>query len=262
MVLPRRGAALRQGFCVSSKQSAGLPLRRLLDCPCVAQEHEMQIAGEDINIRMTLLVFAVGLAGGLIAKLTGLPLPMLLGSVVAVGAISILGFEPGGAPPKVPAWLRLGVIPIIGLSIGAAFTPDVLREAKGWLPSLLSLVLFVPIAHYASYNFYRRVGGLSGPYRLFQRDAGRFHRGHPDGRRKRSGWRPLGGAPVSPADPHDHSRPARLRGTLGWRGRIGRRGDDAGRKGPSGHARGTGPGRRGPCWVLPRPPSSTSRPPR
>lgn len=134
----------------------------------------MRIAGEDINIQMTLLVFAVGLAGGLFAKFTGLPLPMLLGSVVAVGAISILGFEPGGAPPKVPAWLRLGFIPVIGLSIGAAFTPDVLREAKGWLPSLLSLVLFVPIAHYASYNFYRRVGGLPAPTAYFSAMPGGF----------------------------------------------------------------------------------------
>ena len=122
---------------------------------------KIRIAGEDIHLMMTFQVFAAGLAGGLAARVIGVPLPMLLGSVVAVGALSVFGYRPGGQPPKVPVWLRMFFIPIIGLSIGSAITPDVLREARAWWPSLLALVLFIPIAHFMGYKVLRRVGRLS-----------------------------------------------------------------------------------------------------
>ena len=120
----------------------------------------IRIAGEEIHLLMTLQVFAAGLAGGLLATAAGIPLPMLLGSVTAVGALSIFGFRPGGRPPKVPVWLRNFFIPIIGLSIGSAITVDVLREARGWWPSLVALVAFIPLAHFTGYNVMRRVGKL------------------------------------------------------------------------------------------------------
>ncbi|MGH1329582.1 MAG: AbrB family transcriptional regulator [Paracoccaceae bacterium] len=120
-----------------------------------------RIAGEDIHPGTLFLTFAVGIAGGFGFKALGMPLPMLLGSVTMVGALAILGFEPGGQPPKVPFWLRLFFIPIIGLSIGAAFTPEILDEISRWWPSLVALFLYIPLAHYAGYWGYYRLGGLS-----------------------------------------------------------------------------------------------------
>ncbi|MEC7257304.1 MAG: AbrB family transcriptional regulator [Pseudomonadota bacterium] len=122
---------------------------------------KIRIAGEEVHLGTTILVFAVGILGGFLAKWAGLPLPMLLGSVIAVGAISIFGFKPGGHPPEIPFWLRLFFIPIIGLSIGAAFTPAVLEEARGWWPSLLALVVYIPLAHFVGYHGFRRLGNLS-----------------------------------------------------------------------------------------------------
>jgi len=119
------------------------------------------IAGEDIHPLMLATVFGVGIAGGLLAKAAGLPIPMLLGSVVAVGALSIFGFKPGGHPPKVPFWLRLFFIPIIGLSIGSAFTPAILDELRTWWPSLLAIFVYIPVAHYVGYRGFLLVGGLS-----------------------------------------------------------------------------------------------------
>jgi len=60
------------------------------------------IRGEEIDLVATALTFSVGIAGGLVAWAIGAPLPMLLGSVTFVGALSILGFKPGGKPPKIP----------------------------------------------------------------------------------------------------------------------------------------------------------------
>lgn len=121
----------------------------------------LRLAGEDIHLTMTATIFAVGIAGGFAAKLAGLPLPMLLGSVLSVGALSILGVKPGGVSPKMPSWLRLIFIPLIGLSIGAAFTPEILHEARRWWPSLLALGVYIPLVHYAGYHGFRLTGGLS-----------------------------------------------------------------------------------------------------
>jgi len=120
------------------------------------------IAGEEIHLRTTLVSFLTGIAGGFAAKAMGFPLPMLLGSVVAVGAISIFGFKVGGHPPRIPFWLRLFFIPIIGLSIGASFTPDIFEQARSWWPSLLALVIYIPLAHFVGYQGFRRIGKLSG----------------------------------------------------------------------------------------------------
>ena len=123
--------------------------------------HSIRIAGEDIHILMTTIVFAVGIAGGYLAKLVGAPLPMLLGSVTAVGAISIFGFRPGGRPPRIPFWLRNFFIPIVGLSIGSAFTPGILAEMRTWWPSLLALLFYIPLAHYIGYRTFVMAGRIS-----------------------------------------------------------------------------------------------------
>ncbi|GAA6187786.1 AbrB family transcriptional regulator [Litorivita sp. NS0012-18] len=122
----------------------------------------IRLFGEDIHIGMTLAIFAAGIIGGLVATVIGSPLPMLLGSLTFVGALAIFGFAPGGQPPKVPIWLRLLFIPIIGLSIGATFTPEVFSEMRKWWPSLLALTLYIPLTHYFGYIGYRRVGKISG----------------------------------------------------------------------------------------------------
>lgn len=106
------------------------------------------------------LAFAVGIAGGLLADLAGLPLPMLLGSVVAVGALSLSPLRPFAIAPEVPFTLRQGFVPIIGVSIGSAVTPAILTEAAGWWPSFLAVAVFIPAAHLMSFAIMRRVGGI------------------------------------------------------------------------------------------------------
>jgi membrane AbrB-like protein len=51
-------------------------------------------------------------------------------------------------------------IPVIGVLIGGAFTPAVLWAMPGWWPGLLSVLVFVPLAHAANYTLFHRFGRL------------------------------------------------------------------------------------------------------
>lgn len=113
------------------------------------------------------LTLALGAAGGLVARALGLPLPLLLGSLCAVGAAAAFRLRPFGRPVEAPQGLRLFLVPVIGLAIGGAFTPDVIAEAPRWWPSLVALCLFLPLAHVLGYLIFRRLGGLSRPTAWF-----------------------------------------------------------------------------------------------
>jgi len=102
----------------------------------------------------------IGLAGGLVAKWLGLPLPMLLGSLIAVGAAAIGGLSIGGIAPRVPVKLRDWFIPVIGLSIGSAFSPGIFEQAVTWWPSVIALLVYLPAAHLISFTLARRLSGI------------------------------------------------------------------------------------------------------
>ncbi|MCB2136602.1 MAG: AbrB family transcriptional regulator [Rhodobacteraceae bacterium] len=105
-----------------------------------------------------LLTYAIGTAGGFAAKAAHLPLPMMLGSLLAVGAAAIFGIRPLGHLPQAPQKLRMYVVPVIGVAIGGAVHPDILTEARGWWPSLLALCLFIPLVHYLGYRLLTATG--------------------------------------------------------------------------------------------------------
>ncbi|WP_413874334.1 AbrB family transcriptional regulator [Albidovulum sp.] len=99
-----------------------------------------------------MLTYAIGGAGGFVARALHLPLPMLLGSLLAVGAAAIAGLRPMGHLPQAPQALRMIFVPVIGIAIGGAARPEILAQVPQWIPSLLALCLFVPLVHYAGYR--------------------------------------------------------------------------------------------------------------
>ncbi|MCB2129182.1 MAG: AbrB family transcriptional regulator [Rhodobacteraceae bacterium] len=105
-----------------------------------------------------LLTYAIGLAGGHVARLLHLPLPMLLGSLLAVGAVAIGGLKPLGHLPQAPQKIRMIFIPIIGIAIGGAARPELLDEIADWVPSLAILALFIPTVHYCGYRLLAATG--------------------------------------------------------------------------------------------------------
>ena len=106
-----------------------------------------------------VLTLGIGALGGVLAHLAHLPLAYLLGSVFATGSLAALQIKPFGRQITLPARLRFSFVPVIGVAIGGAFTPEVARAALGWWPSLLALCVYVPLAHAVGYRLYR-LGGL------------------------------------------------------------------------------------------------------
>lgn len=100
-----------------------------------------------IHLPTLALTLAAGWAGGLVASWLHLPLPMLLGSLLVVATASVVAVRPLGHLPQFPMKLRQMFIPIIGVSIGGAFRPEIVAEAATWWPSMLALALFIPAVH-------------------------------------------------------------------------------------------------------------------
>ena len=113
-----------------------------------------------MTLGSSLWALAVGAGGGLLARALGLPLPMLLGSVVAVAAVSLAKIRPAGLAPLLPQKLRLWFVPVIGVAIGASFTPEIGEQIPRWWPSLMALLVFTPAAHATGYTLLRAFGGI------------------------------------------------------------------------------------------------------
>ncbi|PZR00716.1 MAG: aminopeptidase [Cereibacter sphaeroides] len=118
----------------------------------------LRIGKTEVDLPALGLSLTLGLVGGLIAIWLHLPLGMLLGSLLAVATAAILEWRPSGVGVGVPTQLRNFFVPVIGLSIGGAFTPQILREAAYWWPSLLALLVYIPLTLGCGYLIYHRLG--------------------------------------------------------------------------------------------------------
>jgi len=113
------------------------------------------------------MTFALGALGGGILTALGTPLGMLLGSLLAVALVSASGVRLGPYPPGVPQHWRFVMIPIVGVAIGASFTPDLAAQAFRWWPAILALLVYVPLTHAIAFAIYRRAGGIDLPTSYF-----------------------------------------------------------------------------------------------
>jgi len=101
-----------------------------------------------------LTALALGLVGGVVAYFSGLPLPWMLGPMIANTVAAMLRAPIGG-----PDRLRPYVIPVIGVMLGSGVTAEVFGLLGTWAMSLLLLPLFLACAAGISYAVYRRIGG-------------------------------------------------------------------------------------------------------
>ena len=99
------------------------------------------------------LALAIGAAGGWIGWQVGLPLPWMLGSMVAVTVASL-----SHAPVRPPVTLRKVVMPVIGVLLGAYVTPDIFGHLGDFAVLLLILPPFLIASAAVSYQVYRRLG--------------------------------------------------------------------------------------------------------
>ncbi|HYF52830.1 MAG TPA: AbrB family transcriptional regulator [Salinarimonas sp.] len=97
----------------------------------------------------------VGAAGGWLFATLRLPLPWMLGSMTAC-TLAALVLAPIAAPPVV----RPPMTMVIGVLLGAGFTPQVIAQAPAWAPALVGLVAFVVVCGIACVTYFRRVAGF------------------------------------------------------------------------------------------------------
>ncbi len=107
----------------------------------------------------TLALLALSSVAGGLAHLAGLPLPFLIGPLIASGAVATS--FPARLPQgyAFPQWLRVSFIAVIGLMIGAQVDSQLFTAAPRLALSFTALALFAVVAHGFNYTVFRRLGG-------------------------------------------------------------------------------------------------------
>ncbi|WP_323035268.1 AbrB family transcriptional regulator [Pararhodobacter sp.] len=116
---------------------------------------------EGVPLVAIVATFALGGIGGLAAMVAGLPLAMLLGSMVTTAAAAMLGVRFFGHAPAVPQSWRFVLVPVIGVAIGASFPQDFIDQAQRWWVTIAALFAFIPVAHALGYALFHKLGRLS-----------------------------------------------------------------------------------------------------
>ena len=116
-------------------------------------------AGDVFGLAGALLI---GTAGGLAFTLVDLPAAWLSGSMIAVAVSALAGLR-----ARVPALLRDVTYFLLGLSMGAGVTSDLLARIGTWPASLFGLSLTIAAVIAASHVFLRRVAGWDPASALF-----------------------------------------------------------------------------------------------
>lgn len=109
-----------------------------------------------------LAALLIGTLGGWIFLRLSLPLPWMLGSMTACTLAALLR-----APITAPATVRPPMTMVIGVMLGAGFTPAVVESATHWLPTILGLAAFVAVSGAACVAYFRRVAGFDMPTAYF-----------------------------------------------------------------------------------------------
>lgn len=100
------------------------------------------------------VVLAIGALGGFVLDRLGMPAAWLSGAMVSTGIAALLGLN---AP--VPNRLRDAVFVVLGVSMGAGVTPDVVGRLSAWPVSLAGLAVTVAAVTAGTYLFLRRIAG-------------------------------------------------------------------------------------------------------
>lgn len=101
-----------------------------------------------------LLTLFLGAVGGWLFDEWNMPLAWMIGAMIFTTTAAL-----AGAPLKGSRRLRTVVIPILGVMLGSAFTPDATAAAGRWIPSLMAMIVFVVVvATCVGLFFYRAMG--------------------------------------------------------------------------------------------------------
>ncbi len=102
------------------------------------------------------IALGLGVAGGGLFAALNLPLPWMLGALTAVTLASLSGWR-----PEIPSQLRGGMIAVLGLMLGSAFSPALLERIGRWSDSLLVLMLATIVSGLLVTLYLRRYSGMN-----------------------------------------------------------------------------------------------------
>ena len=88
----------------------------------------------------TLASLFLGTIGGLIFDWLTFPLAWMIGAMVFTTGAAL-----SGAPVRGSRRIRTIFIPVLGIMLGSSFTPETLGQVSSWVPSVVTMLLFVVI---------------------------------------------------------------------------------------------------------------------
>lgn len=100
------------------------------------------------------LALAIGVAGAAMFVWARMPLPWIIGPMAANTVAAMLRLPVAG-----PMRIRPYVVMVIGVMLGAGFTPALIGELPRWGLSVAGLALYLAAAGALAVPFYRRIGG-------------------------------------------------------------------------------------------------------
>ncbi len=97
----------------------------------------------------------LGLIGGTLFNALAMPLPWMLGPMTfcTIGAIL-------RAPIDAPTVVRPPMSAVIGVMLGAAFSPAIFDNLLDWIPTIIGLAFFVGISGFACVLYFRKIGRM------------------------------------------------------------------------------------------------------
>lgn len=113
------------------------------------------------------IAFGIGLGGGLIAHSINMPLAWMMGPMLATFVASLMR-----VPMGVPMQFRSAILGVIGVFLGASFTPETLDQAARWPLSMIAVLLYVPIITFIITWFYSKIARLDPATALFSATPG------------------------------------------------------------------------------------------
>lgn len=97
---------------------------------------------------------ATGSAGGWAATAAGMPLPWMLGAMLATAAAAVIG-----VPVAIPRPVRALFIMVLGVMLGSAFTPAMMARSGMFAASLTAMLVYVALAGAFGVLFFHRLAG-------------------------------------------------------------------------------------------------------
>lgn len=95
---------------------------------------------------------AIGIVGALVARSVMLPIPWLLGPMIATMIASV-----AGAPVLAPVGLRPLFVPVLGVMLGSGFSASVFANAGSWLLTLSLMPFYIACTGLVAYVYLRKV---------------------------------------------------------------------------------------------------------